>query len=120
MSDARDKETGSAAHGTDPTKVTHQPALTTSAGTLWVVMGTLLLVVSSVPLIGLIALRSGPVRPVAIAAGVLMLAFTCVILVARFAVQRGPRRLRIMAASMIASAVVGVLGLLICLGIERG
>ena len=118
MNESREEQAGNAP-ASDPTKVTHQPALTSASGSIWMVMSVLLLAATSIPLIALIVLRPGPVRPVAIATGVLMLALTCVLFIARFAVRRGPRRLRIMASSMIGSAVVGVLGLLLCLVIER-
>ncbi|MEJ6489286.1 hypothetical protein PQI23_06085 [Leucobacter sp. USCH14] len=118
MNDSRDEHIRSAP-GSDPTKVRHQRALTSASGTVWVVMSALLLIVTSVPLIAIIALRPGPVRPVAIITAALMIAFTCIVFIARFAAPRGPRRLRIMAAAMIGSAVVGVLGLLLCLVIER-
>ncbi|WP_200328751.1 hypothetical protein [Leucobacter sp. L43] len=118
MNDSRGEHSRSGASSADPTRVTQQPALTTASGTIWVVMGSLLLVAGAVPVVAIIALRPGPMVPVAVATGALMLACTCVLFIARFAVQRGPRRLRVMAASMIASAVVGVLGLLLCLVIQ--
>jgi len=102
----------------DPTKMVNQPALQTSSGRIWIVMGGLFAAVSLVPLALLIFQGNGRSRGVAILVAVLILTCYALLLAARFAVRRGPKRLRVMAASMLAMAAVALSGVWICALIE--
>src|SRR5690606_22044195 len=55
---------------TDPTKMMNQPALQTSSGRIWLVMGGLFMVVSLIPLGALAFIRQGPSAPLAMVVGV--------------------------------------------------
>lgn len=87
----------------DPTRQRNQPALTTSSGLIWLVLGGILAAVA----IGvLIALQS--------LAGAIVIAILYLgMLVVRFAVGPGRVRLGLLAGLMIAIAAVGLISVLI-------
>ncbi|WP_309131516.1 hypothetical protein [Brevibacterium sp.] len=103
----------------DSSRISDQPALRSSSGTVWIVAGGLFLIVIAGVLATIIA-SGGPAIPYAIAtiavAGGLYLA----LLIARFAVRPGKVRLRVMAVSMIGMAVVSIIGLVLCVGAASG
>lgn len=74
--------------GLDPTRVTSQPALRTSNGGIWLVMGALFAAASAVPLMLLILAPEGRSGGLALAALMLVLALYAAMLVIRFAVSR--------------------------------
>lgn len=98
----------------DPTLMRNQPALRTSSGTIWLVMGGLFAAASLIPLVALGFVRPGPSAPLAIIAAVLVVIFFAAMVVTRVVVKPGPRRLRylmIFLLAMAATALIGVLAL---------
>lgn len=98
----------------DPTRVTDQPALRTSNGTAWVVMGGLLVIASYIPLLALIFVRRGPSQPIAIATAVIVLTLYGGLLISRLIAPPGRMRLRVMAACMLTSAFAALIGMVLC------
>lgn len=93
----------------DPTKVTNQPALRRSSGTIWLVMGGLLLI-AGVAMLALIIARGGAAVPVAIVSAALVLGLYAVLVIARFTVAGRITRLRVLAGAMLGMALVAVVG----------
>jgi hypothetical protein len=94
----------------DPTRVTEQPALTTSSGRSWLIIGgifsaiVLALLVSMLPLHAPVAAITGIVAVAVLYAGMI---------VVRFALRPGRLRLRLLASLLLAIAFVSLL----CVGI---
>ncbi|MDH6181639.1 high-affinity Fe2+/Pb2+ permease [Microbacteriaceae bacterium SG_E_30_P1] len=88
----------------DPTRIREQPSLTSSTGTIWLIVGGLLSVVSIVVLSLLTSLEGAALIGVAI-----VVALYAAIVVTRFVVPVGRRRLAIMAACMLAIAAVSLI-----------
>lgn len=87
----------------DPTRVRNQPALTTSTGTVWLIVGGLFAAISLVTLILLIELPPpGVALTAAIAVGALYLAMVATRLLAT------RHRLRLLAAEMLLMAAVAL------------
>lgn len=101
----------------DPTKMQNQPALQTSSGLIWVVMGGLFAALSLVPLI-LLIVAAGESRLVAIVTAALVALLYALLIVLRFAIPRGPRRLWWLAACMLTMAAIALIGVLVCALIE--
>lgn len=94
----------------DPTRMRAQPALTTSHGTIWLVVGGLFAAISLAVLVPMTTLPGGGTALVAaIAVAVLYLG----IVVVRFAVPSGRTRLRALATGMIVMAVVALGGVIV-------
>jgi len=94
--------------GDDPTKVTAQPALTSSSGRVWLIVGAVFCIVALVVLGLQLALQ--PVIPI-IGMTIAVLAYAAIVVV-RFSVPAGQRRLYAMAVLfgiMVASTLVCVL-----------
>lgn len=104
---------------TDPTKMMNQPALQTSSGRIWLVMGGLFMVVSLIPLGALAFIRQGPSAPLAMVVGVGVIGLYAAMVGARLAVKPGPIRLRFMATFMIAMAALALFGIIACTYLER-
>ncbi|SDL15568.1 hypothetical protein SAMN05216282_1369 [Cryobacterium psychrotolerans] len=90
----------------DPTRVTSQPALTTSSGRSWLVVGALF---TAIALSVLIPMTSLPPSGVALTGAITVAALYGGMLVVRVTVSRGRRRLRLLAAGLIAIAIVSVI-----------
>ena len=89
----------------DPTAIRAQPALTTSSGAIWLIVGGLFVAVSLVVLIPMATLPSGTVAVVAsIVIGLLYLGM----LVAPLAVPAGRRRLGVLATGMLLIAAIAL------------
>lgn len=89
----------------DPTAIRAQPALTTSSGVIWLMVGGLFVAISLVVLIPMSALPSGTVAVVAsIVIGLLYLGM----LVAQFAIPSGRRRLGVLATGMLLIAAIAL------------
>ena len=102
----------------DPTLMRNQPALRTSSGTIWVVVGVLFVAVALIPLV----LVAGTGGAAAIAAAVtigLVVALLVALVAVRFMVADRIRRLRIMAGCLLAIAVIALGGMLLCVAIQR-
>jgi O-antigen ligase len=79
---------------TDPTRVRSQPALTSSTGLIWIVLGSVLAVICAGVLFALV-----PLQPVTAWVGlVLVVVLFLAMVVIRFAVRVGRRRLTAMAS----------------------
>lgn len=98
--------------------MSEQPALTTSTGTVWLVVGACFALASLVPLCLLIFVSRGPSTPVAGATAVAVLVLYLAMLVTRFVSGPGRTRLRILAACMLTMAALALVGVLVCLVIE--
>jgi hypothetical protein len=99
--------------GADPTRVREQPALTTSTGAIWLIVGGLFAAVSLGVLIPMATLPGGTVAVVgAIIVAVLYLGMVAV----RFAVPSGRRRLGMRAVGMLLIAAVALGAVLIVAG----
>lgn len=102
----------------DPTRMSNQPALRSSDGTIWVVVAGLFLLVCAFPLSLLTIVEPRSSAPVAWLTAVTIVILYALLVGARFRVPSGTRRLRFMAILMLAMAAVALIGLLICAGIE--
>ena len=89
----------------DPTRIRNQPALTTSSGRIWLIVGGLFTAISFAVLLPMTALEPRGVALTAVIADVVLYAG---MLVARFAITPGRRRLGLMAVAMLAIAVVSL------------
>jgi hypothetical protein len=97
---------------TDPTRVRSQPALTSSTGLIWIVLGAVLAVICAGVLLALI-----PLQPVTAWVGlVLVVVLFLAMVVIRFAVRVGPRRLTAMASVFGAMALVTLVCVVIIAG----
>lgn len=94
----------------DPTLVRNQPALTTSTGRVWLILGGLFAAVSLAVLIPMTALPPGGV---ALSAAIVVGLLYAFMVAARLAVRPGRVRLGLMAAGMIAMAIVALGAVLI-------
>ncbi|UJP10485.1 hypothetical protein L2X99_01975 [Microbacterium sp. KUDC0406] len=97
----------------DPTLVRNQPALRTSTGRIWLVVGGIFLVLCAIPLT-LIVFTPGAAVPVAWATLITALLLYAGIVFARLGVTDHVRRLRWMAVLMLTMAVVALVGLAVC------
>jgi hypothetical protein len=94
----------------DPTRVVNQPALTTSTGRSWLLLGGLFTLIALGVLIPMTAL---PPRGVALVAAILVAALYLGMLVVRATVPAGRRRLGMMASGMIGLALVSLVASII-------
>jgi hypothetical protein len=94
----------------DETKVTNQPALTTSTGRSWLVMGGLF---TAIVLALLIAMTTLPPPGVAFVAAFVVAALYLGMIVVRLTVAPGRRRLAFLSAGMLAIAAVSLVAALI-------
>ncbi|MDO7881192.1 hypothetical protein [Antiquaquibacter soli] len=89
----------------DPTRVRDQPSLRNSSGTIWLVVGGLLTVVSAILLSFLTTLDTA----LAITGLVVVLALSVAMVAVRVLVPEGRRRLALMAGCMIGIAAASLL-----------
>jgi VIT1/CCC1 family predicted Fe2+/Mn2+ transporter len=101
------------AESADPTLVRDQPALTTSTGTIWLVVGGLFAAVSLGMLIPMAILPGGTV---AVIAAIVVAALYLGMVVVRLAIPSGRRRLGVLATGMVLIAVVAFAAVLIVAG----
>ncbi|MEF2978293.1 hypothetical protein [Subtercola sp. YIM 133946] len=94
----------------DPTKVTNQPALTTSTGRIWLVMGGLFALISAIVLFFLLPLAPHGLAAVALA--VVLLLYVAMV-VTQLLTRRGRARLGVLAALMLTIAAVALVSILI-------
>lgn len=103
----------------DPTRMRNQPSLRTSNGAVWLVVGGLFAAVSLIPFAMLIFAGSVRSRDAAITIAVIVVALYGAMLVARFAIAPGVKRLSVLAGGMLTMAAVALIGVWLCLLIER-
>ena len=89
----------------DPTRIRNQPALTTSNGRIWLIVGGLFTLISLAVLIPMTGLAP---RGVALAAAIADVVLYLGMLAARLLVRPGRLRLGLMAAAMLAIAAVSL------------
>ena len=96
-----------------------QPALQTSSGTVWIVVGALVLLATGAGL-GLLAFDPDgrPSAPMARGTIFVVAALYVLLVIFRFTGSPGPRRLRRIAACFLGMLGLAVLGAMICSGIE--
>ena len=97
----------------DPTKIRNQPALTTSTGRIWLIVGGLFTAISLGVLIPMMALEPGGV---ALVAAVVDVVLYLVIVAARLFIGPGRRRLGVMAIALLVIAAVSLTAVLIVAG----
>lgn len=101
----------------DPTKMKNQPAMRTSSGLIWIVMGGFFAVAAAVPFSLLIA-GDRPSHTVAMVILVIVAVLYVALITVRFVVQKRVARLRVMAACMLSMAAVALIGAWLCVTIE--
>jgi hypothetical protein len=89
----------------DPTAIREQPALTTSTGAIWLIVGGLFAAVSLAELIAMSALPNGTV---AVVAAIVVAVLYLGMLIAQFAMAPGRRRLGAQATAMLLMAAVAL------------
>lgn len=97
----------------DPTKMINQPALRSSTGRVWLIMGGLFAVAVLVPFVLMIVNLTGRTRGIAIATSTLVVTLYLFMVVAKFAIEKGTTRLRVMGACMLAMAAFAFIGALV-------
>ena len=101
---------------TDPTRQRDQPALTTSSGLTWLLVGGLL---AAICLIVLIPMVSLPPAGVALGGAIFVGALYLGMLLVRFLVAPGRRRLGLLAAGMVGIAGFTLGAVLVVAGAAR-
>lgn len=101
-----------AEHPVDPTRMSDQPALTSSKGLSWLILGGLLTLVSLGVLVTMAVQRMPPTGVAGTAAVVVGVLYLCMIIV-RFATPPGRLRLTLLAVDMLAIAFVSLLAVLL-------
>ena len=94
----------------DPTKVTNQPALTTSTGRIWLIMGGLFTLIAAIVLFFLIPLSPHGLAAITLAVVVLLYA---AMVITQLLTRRGRARLGVLAALMLSIAAVALVSILI-------
>jgi len=102
----------------DPTRMANQPALRTSAGRIWIVVGGLFAAICLVPLALLAVVDPRRSAPVAWITAIIIIVLYAATVASRWLVHDREPRLRIMAALMLAMAAVALIGLMVCATIE--
>jgi hypothetical protein len=90
--------------------MSNQPALTTSSGALWLILGGIL---AAIAIAEFAVLLRGNGRPIALAALVIEGGLYVTMVVVALVVPRSSKRLRLLAIGMIVIAVVAVIGLML-------
>ncbi|MEV4774601.1 hypothetical protein LTA6_003368 [Microbacterium sp. LTA6] len=103
----------------DPSRVRNQPALRTSSGAIWLIVGAVFTAICLIPLVGIVATgRSAGM--VAIATIVLMVALYAAMVTVRLAASPGPQRLQRMAFCFLSMAAVTLVGMIACVLLQWG
>jgi hypothetical protein len=95
---------------TDPTRQRDQPALTTSSGRIWLIVGGLLALISVVVLVPLIGM---PPHGVALAGAIAIVVLYAGMAATRVFVPSGRLRLGLLATGMLATAAVALAAVLV-------
>ncbi|MDM4762658.1 hypothetical protein QT381_06525 [Galbitalea sp. SE-J8] len=97
---------------TDPTFLRNQPALTTSSGRSWLIVGALFAVIAAGVLF---ALAGAPPAGVGLGGGIAVIALYAAMVVIRLAVPARRRRLRLglLAGALLAMAAIGLVCVLV-------
>ena len=101
------------------TRMVRQPALQTSSGTIWLVMGAIFAACCMIPLAPMTFVSPGASQTSAVVTASLVIACYAAIVAFRIVFRRGARRLRWMAGGLITMAAAGIIGMLVCLWVEQ-
>lgn len=93
----------------DPTKMRNQPALRTSSGAIWLVMGAIFAALVGTLFLFLALQTTGAPRVVAVIALAVILCAVLVMIIARITIASTTVRLRTMAGAMLGMAAVALL-----------
>lgn len=96
----------------DPTRMRDQPALTTSQGRSWLILGGLLSLIALGVLVPMAVLKMPPVGVAGTAAVVVGILYLCMIIV-RFATPPSRLRLGLLAVDMLAIAFVALFAVIL-------
>ncbi len=96
----------------DPTRMRDQPALTTSQGRSWLILGGLLALISLGVLVPMALLRMPPIGVPVTAAVVVAVLYACMVIV-RFATPPSRLRLGLLAIDMLAIAFVALFAVIL-------
>ncbi len=102
---------------TDPTKIRNQPALTTSTGTSWLIIGGLFTAIS---LGVLIAMTQLPPPGIALGSAVAVAVLYLAMIAVRFLVPSGRRRLGLMSIAMLAIALIALVAAIVVAATSAG
>lgn len=102
------------------TKMINQPALQTSSGLIWIVMGGLFAAVVVTMFIFMTINFSGVAQAIAISSIVTVILIYSILVVARFAVAPGPVRLRVLGGCMLTMAAYSLVATLLITWTQRG
>ncbi len=102
---------------TDPTKIRNQPALTTSTGTSWLIIGGLFTAIS---LGVLIAMTQLPPPGIALGAAIAVAVLYLAMIAVRFLVPSGRRRLGLMSIAMLAIALIALVAAIVVAATSAG
>jgi len=97
----------------DPTLVTSQPALRTSSGAIWIIVGALFTAVCLIPLTAILAAGGAAGIVAAVTAGLLVAGLVAMVVV-RVTAPDGPPRLKALAACLLGIALVALAGMATC------
>lgn len=106
-------------HNEDPTRVLNQPALRTSSGTVWLVVGALFAALSLIPLGALALVRQGPSASLATIISIAVIGLYLAMIVIRVSVRAQGIRLRVLMIVFLAMAATALFGVLGCVALER-
>ena len=95
----------------------NQPALQSSTGQIWLVVGAIFVVVCLIPFLGLAVMGRSSGTIAAITAILIVVGYGAMVFV-RFSMPPGQRRLLRMAICFIAVAAVALIGMIVCVMIQ--
>lgn len=104
----------------DPTRMVNQPALRTSTGLIWLIIGAIFAACSLVPFVALILAEGRRSAGVATVVAALIVLLYLAMVVVRFVRRDRVTRLRTLAALMLTMAAIALIGGLLCVLIEYG
>lgn len=102
----------------DSTKMINQPALRSSSGLVWLIMGTLFAVAVLIPFT-MLAFAGGPSRRIALGCAIAVVILYAGLIAVRLTVRRRVLWLRAMAVCFLTMAAVSVIGMWVCAMLEN-
>lgn len=99
---------------TDPTRIRSQPALTTSTGRIWLIVGGIF---TGISLAVLIPMTQLPPPGVALTGAIAVATLYIAMIVARFVIPAGRRRLMLLAAGMLTIAATALTTAIVVAGV---
>lgn len=102
----------------DPTRMVNQPALRSSKGTVWLIMGAVFAAFSLIPFLALVFAEGRASAPTAAVVAIAIVLLYVAMIVTRFVLHQRVKRLRMLAALMLTMAAIALIGGLLCVFIE--